>query len=517
MVHNSIPLYKRFILIIFYLFRGIQIYIYIYIYVYINKYKSILIFKISMAKSVNIYTCQECGAQHPKWVGRCDECNKWNSVIEEVSDHISFTLPQNKNTSYNGNIALTEITDLGINSSNDDVITERYDIGIGEFNRVLGGGIVQGSTILLCGEPGIGKSTLLLQLCHTANKNKFTCFYISGEESAMQIKMRANRLRVVGENIKIAISTSITEITTIIKHLIPPAIVIIDSIQTLYSEMIQSSPGTVSQVKACAFELIKIAKQKNISLIIVGHITKDGQIAGPKVLEHMVDTVLYFEGDSTQQYRIVRAVKNRYGSTNEIGVFEMNSNGLNEIDNPSKLFMSDRDNDISGSCIFAGIEGSRSLLVEVQSLVVPSFLATPRRSAIGWDTNRLAMILAILNARLNINMMDKEVYLNIAGGLKIVEPAIDLAVLVSLVSAVRDINIPRDTVFFGEIGLSGELRQVVQVESRINEAVKLGFKHIIMSYDNKEYDPKIKITKIKYVGDLLKYFINLKRNSESNR
>ncbi len=464
-----------------------------------------------MAKSSVIYTCQNCAAQYSKWMGRCEECNSWNTVVEEALEASSY-LSLEKKDNIGSIINTVEVFDLAVLSDNEEV--ERYSIGIDEFNRVLGGGIVQGSTILLCGEPGIGKSTLLLQLCHTANQNNFACFYISGEESATQIKIRANRLQINNSNIKLATATSISEIAHLIKNLKPPAIVVIDSVQTLYCEQITSSPGTVSQVRACAFELIKLAKKRNFSLLMVGHVTKEGQIAGPKVLEHMVDTVLYFEGEGNQQYRVIRAVKNRFGSTNEIGVFEMSSNGLSEVTNPSRIFMSDRDLDISGSCIFAGLEGSRSILVEVQALVVPSFLATPRRAAIGWDSNRLAMVIAILNSRLGINLMDKEVYLNVAGGLKITEPALDLAVIVALISAVRDIKVPRDTTFFGEIGLSGELRQVVHSESRINETIKLGFKRVVMPVNNKIENNNIKLHCISHITELATFFNNLKKQEK---
>ncbi len=463
-----------------------------------------------MKKLHNIYTCQVCGAKSSKWLGRCEDCSTWNSFVVESVDG---THHYGKNITSNNHNILSEIEIYSLCKEEDEQLSvERYDTGLNEFNRVLGGGCVAGSVILLCGEPGIGKSTLVMQLCNNAGKKNISCFYISGEESLMQLKLRAKRLSAFGENIKLITATNVNEIINFLKKLYSDRlnIVIVDSVQTLYSDEISSAPGTVSQVKACTFELIKIAKAKNIVLVIVGHITKDGQIAGPKVLEHMVDTVLYFEGGGVQQHRIVRTIKNRFGSTNEIGVFEMSSSGLNEVLNPSKLFMTEREDDVSGACIFAGLEGTRSLLVEVQALVVHSYIPVPRRAAIGWDSNRLAMIIAILNTRLGLSLGDKEVYLNIAGGLRINEPAADLAVTVALISAARDIKIPRNTVFFGEIGLSGELRKVVQAENRINEAHKLGFENVVVPYDGKHYTSNMTtITQISHITELVKFFSKL--------
>ncbi|CAL7960699.1 DNA repair protein RadA [Alphaproteobacteria bacterium] len=457
-----------------------------------------------MGKSV--YICQICGSQYNKWQGKCEECETWNTIIEEIVDSLPFIGKKGEKTKVSS--SGVEVFDLS-NISQTEVT--RYSTGIEEFNRVLGGGIVPGVAVLLYGEPGIGKSTLLLQLCNTISLNSFQCWYISGEESVAQIKIRAHRLEINNQNIKLLATTNITDIATIANQLKSPSLIIIDSIQTMYSEYINSAPGTVSQVKTCAFELIKMAKKHSAALIIVGHITKDGQVAGPKLLEHMVDTVLSFEGENTRQYRIVRAIKNRFGSTNEIGVFEMSGHGLTEVSNPSSIFMPDKNQKISGSCIFAGIEGTRSILVEVQALVAQSFLVTPRRAAVGCDNNRLAMIIAILNARLNLNLMNKEVYLNIAGGLKINEPAIDLAVAIALISAAHSVTIERDTVFFGEIGLLGELRQVIHVESRINEAKKLGFKKIVMPYDKKNHvNMDIEIAYVKNITEIAKILLNNK-------
>lgn len=463
-----------------------------------------------MAKTNSVYVCQECGAKSKKWVGKCENCTAWNSFVEEV-------VSASASGSFISNVSYTdktlEIFDLC--SYVDPSTVVRYDTGISEFDRVLGGGYVPGSVILLCGEPGIGKSTLLMQLCGSADKNGIIYSYVSGEESGIQINLRAKRLNVLPHtNVKIVIASCIEEIARFILNLSSdgPQVVIVDSVQTLYSTEIASTPGSVSQVKFCAFELIKIAKQRNITVIIVGHVTKDGQIAGPKVLEHMVDTVLYFEGEGVQQHRIIRTTKNRFGSTNEIGVFEMCGMGLIEVTNPSRLFMTTRAEEVAGSCILAGLEGTRSLLVEIQALVVYSYIPVPRRAAIGWDGNRLAMMIAILSARLGLKLMDKEIYLNVAGGLRINEPAADLAVLVSLISAAHNVKIPHSTVFFGEVGLSGELRQVTQADSRINEASKLGFKRVIMPSDNKQYHYEgVEIVQMDHIEDLLTFFSKLQK------
>ncbi len=495
-----------------------------------------------MKKTKTVYICQHCGALHSKWTGKCDECNTWNSIIEE--SNANYFVNASKNLIMTS--AVFDIADLSGNVSSIEE-EQRYDIGIAELNRVLGGGAVSGSVILMSGEPGIGKSTLLLQMCDQAAKKGFLCLYASGEESTSQIQMRAQRLQIRSENIKLIATSNVNSILNAAKKLqnIEKNIIsdkenirtgsyllkntnndiiqniasndldivenstnstkkhvkntkndekkswenqknllIIDSIQTLSSDNIQSTPGTVNQVKSCAFELIRFAKEEKVLVIIVGHITKEGQIAGPKLLEHMVDTVLSFEGEHTRQYRILRTTKNRYGSTNEIGVFEMSNRGLLEVSNPSSVFLSEQTEKAPGTCIFAGIEGSRSILLEVQSLVVDSFLATPRRATIGWDNNRLAMLIAILHSRFGLSLFNKEVYLNVAGGLKVNDTAIDLAVVVALISSALQINIPRHMIFFGEIGLSGEVRSVPQGDIRIQEGAKLGFKTIVCPYDS---------------------------------
>ncbi len=510
-------------------------------------------------KNKSAYICQSCGAQYSKWIGRCNECLTWNTIEEEKIEANEFSFVKKKKSNSD-----RDIYNLCANDSTHPL--ERYDSGINEFNRVVGGGMVPGSTILLYGEPGIGKSTLLLQICNIASKHGLKCLYVSGEESVTQIKIRAQRLGIDNADVGVLVTTNISEIldaipkvesinateqehqsppdqnlnlqetlrigseqrlqknldhasldqvtnpefastqkTKKVKKTSKPLLLIVDSIQTMVIDEINSAPGSVSQVKACTFELTKIAKQKNLVLLVVGHVTKEGQVAGPKLLEHMVDTVLLFEGDGTRQYRIVRATKNRYGSTNEIGVFAMSNEGLIEVENPSSIFMSSEAN-ISGSCVFAGYEGSRSILLEVQALVAPSFIPSPRRSAVGWDNNRLSMIIATLGSRLGLKIMDKEIYLNIAGGLKVEEPAIDLAVAVALISATCRLLLPRDVVFFGEVGLLGELRQVNQSDVRISQSVKLGFKKIVMPYDAKfQNKSEANIIQLKNIEDLLKF------------
>jgi DNA repair protein RadA/Sms len=415
----------------------------------------------------NAFVCTECGAAAAKWAGRCESCGTWNSIVEDAglaAGPAGKTLGKARGRA----VALGEL------AANDPVMP-RAESGIGEFDRVLGGGLVPASAVLVGGDPGIGKSTLLLQAAAAFARDGGGVIYVSGEEAAGQIRMRAGRLGLADAPLRLATETNLRDILTTLEAE-RPRLVIIDSIQTMWVDHVDSAPGSVAQVRAAAHELVAFAKRRGTAVVLVGHVTKEGQIAGPRVVEHMVDTVLYFEGERGHQFRILRAVKNRFGPADEIGVFEMTGAGLAEVANPSALFLSEREASVSGSVVFAGIEGSRPVLVEVQALVAPSPLATPRRSVLGWDAGRLAMILAVLEARCGIAFAGRDVYLNIAGGLRITEPAADLAVAAALVSARQDIATPRDTVIFGEVSLSGALRPIAQAEARLREAAKLGFR-----------------------------------------
>lgn len=435
-----------------------------------------------MAKQKRIYICNSCGSTYSKWMGQCEGCNEWNTLTEEAAANLPTGL--GKSSTAKGN--LIELSAL----KGKDEALPRMISGISEFDRVTGGGLVPGSAILIGGDPGIGKSTILLQAVSNLSKNNVSTVYISGEESVAQVRMRAERLGLTDSDVSLAAETNLRDILATLAHGKCPDVVVIDSIQTMYADTIESSPGTVSQVRTCAQELISFAKKKNVCVLLVGHVTKDGQIAGPRVLEHMVDTVLYFEGDRGHQFRILRAVKNRFGGTDEIGVFEMSDLGLQEVPNPSALFLGDRDGDVVGSAVFAGMEGSRPMLVEVQALVAESSLGTPRRAVVGWDNARLAMIIAVLDARCGLGLGAFDIYLNIAGGLKISEPAADLAVAAALISSLSGDPIAEETVIFGEISLSGEIRPVGQADARLKEAEKLGFTQAFipskMKYKNKK-------------------------------
>ena len=418
-----------------------------------------------MAKNAT-FTCANCGAVHSKWSGRCDDCGAWNTISEDtpLSDGPGkAALGQAKGRK----IALGDL-------SSDDAPPPRTISGMGELDRVLGGGLVAASAILVGGDPGIGKSTMLLQAAAAFGGAGLKAMYVTGEEAAAQVRMRAKRLNLGTAPVKLAAETNLRDILTTLEAE-KPDVVVIDSIQTMWLDTVGSAPGSVSQVRAAAHELTSFAKRRGISVILVGHVTKDGQIAGPRVVEHMVDTVLYFEGERGHQFRILRAVKNRFGPADEIGVFEMTGSGLAEVTNPSALFLSDRDQPQSGSVVFAGIEGTRPVLCEFQALVSPAPAGQARRSVVGWDGGRLAMILAVLEARCGIPFAGLDVYLNVAGGLRVSEPAADLAVAAALLSAREDVALPSDTVVFGEISLSGQVRPVGQTEARLKEAEKLGF------------------------------------------
>lgn len=422
-----------------------------------------------MTKEKKHYICSNCGNTSPKWSGQCFDCGVWGSIVEEK-------VISNKNIAKIG--SKQDFEQLSSNVT-DQV---RISTPIGELDRVLGGGLVLGSAILIGGDPGIGKSTLLLQLVAGSFASKVKCLYITGEESLDQIKLRALRLDLVNDKTNILAANNLEDVIASLEaNKGNIDLVVIDSIQTIATRELSSPPGTVSQIRTCAHELVNYAKQNNIIILLSCHVTKDGQLAGPKLLEHLVDTVLYFEGDHNNHFRILRSYKNRFGGVGEIGVFEMSSSGLIEVTNPSELFLMKREQNVVGTAIFAGIEGSRPLLMEVQALIVPSNMVTPRLSAVGWDVNRLSMILAVLSSRIGLNLANYEVYLSIAGGLKINEPASDLAVAASLISAATNKPLPEHSVFFGEISLSGEIRKTAKAEARIKEALKLGFNNIICS------------------------------------
>ena len=414
------------------------------------------------------FTCTACGAVHAKWSGRCEACGAWNTIVEEAP---LSAAPKALGAGKGRIITLSDLADA-------EPEAPRTASGLAELDRVLGGGLVPASAILVGGDPGIGKSTLLLQAAAAFARAGLKSLYVSGEESAGQVRMRAQRLGLGGAPLRLAAETSLRDILATLEAE-RPGFVVIDSIQTLWSDQVDSAPGSVAQVRASAHELVSFAKRRGTAIVIVGHVTKEGQIAGPRVVEHMVDTVLYFEGERGHQFRILRAVKNRFGPADEIGVFEMTGGGLSEVPNPSALFLSEREAPTPGSVVFAGIEGTRPVLVEIQALVAPAPPGTARRSVVGWDGGRLAMILAVLEARAGIPFTGLDVYLNVAGGLRISEPAADLAVAAALLSAREDAALPAETVVFGEISLSGALRPVGQTENRLKEARKLGFSQAI--------------------------------------
>ena len=415
-----------------------------------------------MARPVARYVCQACGAVTPKWAGRCESCGEWNTIAEEAAETRPKAAPGRKL----GFVAL----------AGEAAPPPRAATGIAELDRVLGGGLVPGSAVLVGGDPGIGKSTLLLQAAAALARAGRRVLYVSGEEAIEQVRMRARRLELADAPLGLAAAINLRDIVASLESEADAALVVIDSIQTMWMDAIESAPGSVSQVRACAFELIRLAKARGFALVLVGHVTKDGAIAGPRVLEHMVDAVLHFEGDRGHQFRILRGVKNRFGATDEIGVFEMTDRGLAEVANPSALFLAERRGNVSGSAVFAGLEGTRPVLVEVQALLSPNpGGGAPRRSVIGWESGRLAMLLAVLETRCGLRLGMSDVYLNIAGGLRIAEPAADLAVAAALASAAADRPTDPACVYFGEVGLSGEVRQVAQAEARLKEAQKLGF------------------------------------------
>jgi DNA repair protein RadA/Sms len=448
-----------------------------------------------MAKPSINYACTACGNITTKWAGKCEACGEWNTIEQQSS---SSAAPKGLSKGKGASLKL-----VALNSEQSE--PPRAAIGIHELDRVLGGGMVRGSAILIGGDPGIGKSTLLLQVAAKMAENKLRCTYVSGEESTGQIQLRAKRLGLQDNKVDLASATSARDILQTLRE-DTPDLVIIDSIQTMYIDNLDAAPGTVTQVRACSNEFIRFAKERNCAVFLVGHVTKEGQIAGPRVLEHMVDTVLYFEGERGHEFRILRAVKNRFGGTDEIGVFEMRDSGLAEVTNPSALFLSEREHPVSGTAIFAGMEGSRPLLVEVQALLSPSPMANPRRAVVGWDNGRLAMLLAVLETRCGIALHDKEVYLNVTGGLRIHEPAADLAIAAAILSALTDKPVPEHSIYFGEVGLSGEIRKVGRMQARMKEAQKLGFKKAFAPAAPKSTS-LLGITAISHIQKLAKEFI----------
>ena len=449
-----------------------------------------------MAKSKTIFVCSECGYESPKWMGKCPACNQWNTFYEEKKINSSVSNNTLKRKEISKPVELNKI---------EGKIENKISTGFGELDRVLGGGLVNGSLILLGGEPGIGKSTLILQLCNKIRTDG-KILYISGEESGEQIKLRADRLGVKNDKLLFLSETNIENIEEIILTM-KPKLVIIDSIQTMYSEEITSAPGSVSQVREITARIMRTCKENGVTTILIGHVTKDGNIAGPRVLEHMVDTVLYIEGERYFSYRMLRGVKNRFGSTNEIGMFEMQNEGLVEITDPSKVLISDNDDNPSGSIIVATIEGTRPLLVEFKALTTSTVYGLPRRTANGIDYNRLAVLLAVLEKKVGINLGNQDVYINVVSGLKVNEPAIDLGIIASTISSYKNIPIDKKTVVMGEVGLTGEVRSINLIEKRIKEAEKLGFKKCIIPESNKKLlkdEYKLDIIGVRTISDAIK-------------
>lgn len=426
------------------------------------------------SKIKSVYICSECGYESPKWYGKCPSCSEWNTMNEEIKEKTSSaSFSKTRVSNYAPPVLIKDI------STTDEI---RYKTGLSELDRVLGGGIVKGSLVLLGGDPGIGKSTILLQICEHLGKNN-KILYVSGEESKRQLKLRATRLNVNNDNLYIQTQTDVELISETIRQ-DRPDLVMIDSIQTMSLNELQSSPGSITQVRECTNYLMRVAKSLDIPLIIVGHVNKEGSIAGPKVLEHVVDAVLHFEGDKQMSYRILRAVKNRYGSTNEIGVFQMTDSGLVEVENPSQMLLSGRPKNVSGTCVACAMEGTRPILAEIQGLATTTGYGNPRRMSTGFDYNRMSLILAVLEKRAGYYFSNTDTYINVVGGLRLDETAVDIAVAMALISSLKDTVIPEDALAIGEIGLAGEIRAVNHISQRVSEAVRLGFKRIVVPYHN---------------------------------
>ncbi|HSG31976.1 MAG TPA: DNA repair protein RadA [Thermodesulfobacteriota bacterium] len=438
------------------------------------------------SKATVIFVCQNCGNNSPRWIGKCPACEQWNTFVEEIGTKEKPSPVLNPKSKP---VLINEIS-----SENE----QRIKTDIAEMDRVLGGGLISGSTVLIGGDPGIGKSTLALQIFGKYSENGIKVLYVTGEESSNQIKIRAKRLNVNGDNLYVVTETNIDSIINNTEKN-DPGVVVIDSIQTIYSADLPSAPGSVGQIRECTSKIVQYAKNKGISFFLIGHVTKEGSIAGPKVLEHLVDTVLYFEGGKSHPYRILRAVKNRYGSTNEIGVFEMTNDGLEQVTNPSEIFLSERPLNSSGSVVSPSIEGTRPILVEIQALVSPCNFGVPRRTTIGLDQGRVSLLVAVLDKRAGLHITSQDIFMNVAGGVKIEEPAVDLGICISLVSSFLNKPVSAETIVFGEVGLSGEIRGVSQVDVRLKEAQKLGFKRFVLpkiNYDNQDFKKSTQ----KYIG-----------------
>ena len=464
-----------------------------------------------MAKAALTYICNSCGAVHHRWSGKCEACGEWNCISEQANE---AAVPKGLGAGAGARRKGRHIDLVPLEGAANKVYP-RHMTKIQEFDRVLGGGLVPGSAVLIGGDPGIGKSTLLLQTVCAMAQNGVRCVYVSGEEAVDQVRMRAQRLGLSDAPVELASATNVRDIITSVEDVEckdgkPVQLLIIDSIQTMFVDTVESAPGTVSQVRTSASEIVRMGKSRNIAVIFVGHVTKEGQIAGPRVLEHMVDTVLHFEGDRSHHFRILRGIKNRFGPTDEIGVFEMAGQGLVEVENPSALFLSQRHEDVAGSSVLAGLEGTRPLLVEVQALIAHSSLASPRRSVIGLDPQRLAMVLAVLETRCGLQISSYDIFLNIAGGIRVSEPAADLAVSAAMISALSNRALPAEMLFFGEIGLAGEIRQVAQADVRIKEAAKLGFKEVVIPKAKKplakSLREKIKVHEVAHIQDVAYMF-----------
>ncbi|MSP67351.1 MAG: DNA repair protein RadA [Alphaproteobacteria bacterium] len=444
-----------------------------------------------MARAASTYVCQACGAIASKWSGRCDACGAWNAIVEEAAPAA-------------GGLVAARAEPIGfvpLDAPGDSLT--RQVIGIAELDRVVGGGLIPGSAVLVGGDPGIGKSTLMLQAAGSLARNGYATAYVTGEEAVEQVRLRARRLGLAEAPVHLAAATAVREIVASLDRPDAPAVVVIDSIQTMYLDSLESAPGTVAQVRATAQELIRLGKRRGITFILVGHVTKDGQIAGPRVLEHMVDTVLYFEGERSHQFRIMRAVKNRFGPVDEIGVFTMTDTGLAEVANPSALFLGRREGMVDGIAVFAGMEGTRPLLAEIQALVTGAPQGSPRRAVVGWDAGRLAMLLAVLEARCGLAFGGHDVYLNVVGGLRITEPAADLAVAAALISSLTGVGVPEKTVVFGEVGLTGEVRPVAQAAARLREAAKLGFSRAFLPAADHDRGGALELTALPRIQDLV--------------